>query len=459
MEKDSNNSAQTNDPEYEPLSTMGQYKLSYSDLSKAPYDLWVLFAIKFCVVGGLSAFFLGLPIYISEVKNQGDMTLSLIYSCAGVTSLIVILLFGSVPDRFGIKLSISIGTLLLFINSGIMIYTTHSMTQFIAIITLGPVGMVLALTAFDVGVKHYTHIHYRSLVISFFTGLTYLGLITAGILLEVIIVYMDKDEKSFRILFIYCASNFLVGLVLSFFLRKLDYSVFEDKELQLKKRTDTFWSHTSNIFALKKFWRLSLLVVLVLTIKIVFYQQTVLLPLYMDRDMNNDSHYGLMVVLNQVIIIFTMPLFNYLNYYLLPYDFFLYGGLIAVLSLVPFLFGASYLTVVLYIVISSIGESLYGPKLLEYSLEISPKGKEGVIMALTTIPSMISSIFAGIIGGVLLNSYCPEDGERHCWMAWLVIGLVALVGVCLLFLLRKWIEEPRFESQPFMPCFKESLDY
>ena len=249
--------------------------------------------------------------------------------------------------------------------------------------------------------------------------------------------------------------DFLVSLILSLFLRKLDYSVFEEKELKHKKQTGTFWSHATNIFALKKFWRFSFLIVLILTIKIIYYQQTVILPLYMDRDMNNDSHYGLMVVLSQVI---TMPLFVYLNYYLQPYDFFLFGGVVAILSLIPFLFGASYLTVILYIVISSIGESLCGPKILEYALEISQKGKEGIIMALTTIPSTLSAIFAGMVGLVLLSNYCPEDGERQCWMVWLIIGIIALFGVCLLFLMRKWIEEPRFESQPYMPCFKESLD-
>jgi MFS family permease len=269
--------------------------------------------------------------------------------------------------------------------------------------------------------------------------------------------YMSKDESTFKILFIYCACNFLVGLILSFFLRKLDYSVFETKELELKKRSGSYWSHTRQILSRKMFWRLSLLVFLVLTIKIIFYQQTVMLPLYMERDLGDDSHYGLMVVLNQLIVIITMPLFNYLNYFLLPYDFFIYGGCIAILSLVPFLFGASYCSVILFIVISSIGEGLYGPKLLEYSLEISPKGQEGVVIALTSVPSTVSSIFAGIIGGILLNSYCPDDGERKCWMAWSVIGLIAIAGILVLFSMRKWIEEPRFEAQPYVPCFKESL--
>jgi len=235
----------------------------------------------------------------------------------------------------------------------------------------------------------------------------------------------------------------------------MDFSVYENKELEQKNFKKGCWQHARQVFILKKFWRLVVLVLILLLIKIVFYQQTVMLPLYMDRDLNDDSHYGLMIIINQLVIIIALPLFTYMTYDKKLYDIFIWGGVISVLSLVPFLFGASYKTVVLYIVISSLAESLYGPKILEYLLKLSPKGKEGLFLALIAIPGSISTAFSGVMAGVLLEEYCPEDGEKKCWLMWTIVGLCALIGILVLITLRKWIEEPSFESQPYVSWSKE----
>lgn len=444
------------DDKYEPLPALEQYKKSFHDLWTAPRELLLLFIIKFGVIGGLSMFFISLPIYITEVKDLPDLTLSLVYGIAGIVSMIYLILFGSIPDRYGIKFSLAIGSSVLILTAVIFILFLNPIIQFASIAILGPFGLVVSSIALDLGIKHYTSLHYRSLAISLFTAVNYLVLISGGIVIEVLMNSMSKDESTFRIIFFYCGGSFLLGLVLSLFIRKLDYSVYEEKELEHKENKTNFWKHTRHVLVLKKFWRLTVLVIVVLLIKIIFYQQTVMLPLYMDRDFGDDSHYGLMIIMNQVVIIITLPLFTYFSYFCKPYDIFIYGGLVAVLSLVPFLFGPSYLTISLYIIISSLGESLYGPKVLEYSLEISPKGKEGLILALISLPGILSTIVSGVIAGVLLEQYCPDSGDRECWLMWTIVGIMALLGIVILVIFRKCIEEPDFESQPYMPCSKES---
>ena len=81
---------------------------------------------------------------------------------------------------------------------------------------------------------------------------------------------------------------------------------------------------------------------MVLIIKTVFYQQSVALPLYMERDLGDDTHYGLFIIMNQVVIIILLPIFNYSVYYYSCYDIFLISGVIAAISPLTYLFGASY---------------------------------------------------------------------------------------------------------------------
>ena len=68
-------------------------------------------------------------------------------------------------------------------------------------------------------------------------------------------------------------------------------------------------------------------------------------------------------------------------------------------------------------------------------------------MALTSAPLFFASMIAGTMSGALLEGFCPEDGNLgNCWMVWLVITCVAITSPILLFLFRKWIEQPPYEE-------------
>jgi Major Facilitator Superfamily. len=195
---------------------------------------------------------------------------------------------------------------------------------------------------------------------------------------------------------------------------------------------------------------------MITAIRTVFFHQTIALPLYMERDLGDDSLYGAMLVLNQVIIISTTPLFSYSVYYFSEYQIFILSGFIAIISPLTFIFGASYTTITAFIVLTSIGESLLLPRILEYSLNVAPRGKEGVIITISSLPLLLCYIIAGIIGSLLLDSYCPSEGDRECWKMWIIISIVAVPPTFILLFCKKWLEDKDFESNPFISCSKES---
>lgn len=445
---------------YIPMNPLELYKKSYGDFFKAPRDLWLLFVIKFCLYGGFSTFLSALAIYVTEVEEFSDATLSLVFGLIGGSGLLFMLVFGSFNDRYGIKFTLIVGSFSAAIPFLVMSFNRNLIINIIVLMLPGAFSIALVASALEVGIKYYTHIHYRTLALSFYSAISYISLIGGGILIQILMQIGNKDYSTFRIIFLYCAINSLIAGILSCFLRQLDYSTFEEVEVTTKRALlKSNWQFIRETIVTKKFWRFTIVVCILLMIKLVFFQQSVALPIYMYRDMGDDTNYGLMIVLNQVIIIITLPLFTYLIYFYAAYDVFVMGGVLAVISILPFMFGANYYTIIAFIVISSLAESLYSPRLVEYAFEVSPKGKEGIMIALAGLITILATIISGVVGGLLLSGFCPEDGERHCWLMWLIIGAIPLPGLMMLFLGRRWLEEPIFEAQPFISCCDEAKHY
>ena len=99
-----------------------------------------------------------------------------------------------------------------------------------------------------------------------------------------------------------------------------------------------------------------------------------------------------------------------------------------------------YVAIVLCVVMYSIGESFYSPRLYEYPAAIAPKGQEGSYLALSMLPYFVAKFFVGSISGFMLVRYCPAEGPRHSQTLWLIVGLMALISPLGLILCRRYIQ-------------------
>jgi len=99
-----------------------------------------------------------------------------------------------------------------------------------------------------------------------------------------------------------------------------------------------------------------------------------------------------------------------------------------------------YVAIVLCVVMYSIGEAFYSPRLYEYPAAIAPKGQEGSYLALSMLPYFVAKFFVGAISGFLLVRYCPAEGPRNSQMIWLIVGGMALVSPVGLVLFRRYIQ-------------------
>ena len=98
-----------------------------------------------------------------------------------------------------------------------------------------------------------------------------------------------------------------------------------------------------------------------------------------------------------------------------------------------------YMMIFLYVVLLSIGESLWSPRVYEYTASIAPKGQEASYMAMSYLPFFVAKFFVGMLTGLLLSRYCPETGPRDSQTLWLIIALMTLITPLGLVLLRGFI--------------------
>jgi len=98
-----------------------------------------------------------------------------------------------------------------------------------------------------------------------------------------------------------------------------------------------------------------------------------------------------------------------------------------------------YVMILLFVVLLSVGESLWSPRLYEYTAAVAPKGQEASYMSLSYLPFFVAKFFAGMLSGLWLTRYCPETGPRDSGMLWLNIALTTMITPVGLLVLRRYI--------------------
>jgi hypothetical protein len=101
-----------------------------------------------------------------------------------------------------------------------------------------------------------------------------------------------------------------------------------------------------------------------------------------------------------------------------------------------------YIMIFLFVVLLSVGEAIYSPRLYEYAACIAPKGQEGSYMAMSYLPFFLAKLLVAGTSGHLLAAFCPETGPRNSATLWLIIALTTTVAPIGLMALQRYIRVP-----------------
>lgn len=208
----------------------------------------------------------------------------------------------------------------------------------------------------------------------------------------------------------------------------------------------------------KVFWRFVALISLLLGVRAVFVYLSLLHPKFWLRMIGDDARIGTLQALNPVLVMIGLVLFVPLLSRFSVYSMLVVGAIITSLSLfvqaVPPMFGVdlvtwTYGTTVAFLLVLTVGELIWSPRLHEYTAAVAPEGQEGTYFGLAMVPLFAAKTLVSVASGHLLQRWVPEGiGERlqagnvpfweTPYAMWVVLGTIALAGSVAALLLRGW---------------------
>ncbi|MDF1562076.1 MAG: MFS transporter [Deltaproteobacteria bacterium] len=206
------------------------------------------------------------------------------------------------------------------------------------------------------------------------------------------------------------------------------------------------------------FWRFTALISLLLGVRAVFLYLGLLHPKFWTRVIGSDAAIGTLQALNPIGVIVGLivliPVLERFNVYkMLVTGAFITSVALLLQAVPPFggldLATFTYYSAGIFLLVLTVGELIWSPRLQEYTAAIAPKGQEGTYFGLSMVPYFLAKTAIGFVSGHMLAYWCPEGigdrlraGEVEYWRTpyamWLVLALVALGGSLTALLLRGW---------------------
>lgn len=244
------------------------------------------------------------------------------------------------------------------------------------------------------------------------------------------------------------------------------------------------WKNLANVFREKTFWVFIGMLFLVVFTRLVFEHFHYTFPKYGIRLLGEGTRIGTIYgVLNPFLIVFLVPLFSVFTRKISSFRVLLFGLTISATSVfiatIPIeKFGwlmdtwvgelvfdrwlnvpenmrtPLYFSLMLFVIIFTIGEAFWSPRLMQFAATVAPKGKEASYIALAVLPTFIGKLMAGPLSGWLVSTYTPEIpelkgapgilavgeiGARYAnhYMVWVIVGSIAMITPIGLVIFRK----------------------
>jgi len=233
----------------------------------------------------------------------------------------------------------------------------------------------------------------------------------------------------------------------------------------------------ASLWRQQSFYRFLLFMSLVVGVRMIFYQLAFTFPKYGIRELGDGAPFAhLSGILNSVMIVVLVPICGALTQKISAYRMVTVGSFVSATSvffiaLPPAWFkpladgwlghlvvhqwlgvagpvNPLYISIFLFIVLLSLGEALWSPRLYEYAAACAPKGQEASYMALSMLPYFVGKFIVGGLSGWLLETFCPATGPRNPEFMWFLIGCMAMITPVGTILFRKHLQLQEAGREP-----------
>lgn len=402
-------------------------------------------------------------IFLSKEMGMSDEKAGYVYSGLGISGSLALMLSGSVTDWLGVRRSLYISLWgKMACVAGICwaaFDTTMLYREEVSIGSLWALGVFFAMlqTCFQTANKRFTTTSSRSAGFSLWYLFMNLGAMAGGL-------YVDLFRK---VLELSTTWVILAGgltsipclLVVVFMIRNDEQAYDVDEEPEAPQPKETPWAILWQVLTNKVFWKLVALITLILGTRAIFLYTSVLMPKYWERVIGEGAPIGIFNSINPFLIVVGIILFVPIANKINVFKGLTYGAIVSGASLLAMAIPRDwlpmdtitsyYVTTVITMVVLSIGEVFWSPRLMEYTAAIAPEGQEGAYLGISMMTWFVAKTVVSTLSGHMLTKWCPEGigesiaaGTLTYWETpeamWLILSLIAVGGVLVIMAAKKF---------------------
>ncbi len=474
----------------------------FTVLRGAPRELWIIYAAYILEnlaykVGAAGV----LPLWLSSDLGYNDVQAGAMIAAWSAIMTLVTVMIGSLTDALGIRRTFLLGFVICLVSRTTMALTVEKWIVLPFGLYLQALGLALMVPVMIAGVKKYSNAAQRSVAFSLYYALMNFGFAMGDGLFDRVrganglgehghwvVPVLGTELSTYRVLILLSVIFTVPGLLLVWgWLRDgvemtesgvmiapkavVDQSRPMVVALVMNSRETA--AKTIHLFTglwrQPAFYRFLGFMTLVVGVRMIFYQLAYTFPKYGIRQLGDGAPIAqISSMLNSILIVVLVPICGVLTQRVTAYRMVSVGSLVSALSVFFLAVPAEwfrplangwlghfighrwlgvdgavnplYISIFLFIILLSVGEALWSPRLYEYAAAIAPRGQEASYMALSLLPYFLAKFFVGILSGKLLAEFCPADGPRHPETMWFLIGCMALVTPLGTFIFRKYIQ-------------------
>jgi len=174
---------------------------------------------------------------------------------------------------------------------------------------------------------------------------------------------------------------------------------------------------------------------------IVFWQQYIILPGYIQTYINPNAKVELILVTDGLTVIALTLLVNYLTRKIPSFQAVILGTLVTSLAWLILASRPAIWAAVLSLFVLALGEITLSPRYYEYISRLAPPGQQGTYMGFAFLPIGIGSIIGGWLGGKLMHHF--GEVQHRPALFWPLMTGIGLVTALLL-----WIYDKTLKPTP-----------
>ena len=427
-------------------SKLTEYKNSFPLLLKSETSYFLTILINFSTSVQYYILVTLIPLYFTDEHGFSDVQAGAMFGVFGIVIGFSSIYLTHNIHRISFKRGLYASFILGCIGFGLLMFNDVWLSV-VSVLIFQAISCSITWPYIEYGIKMYSNSEIRSLSTSIFYMSQYLAGIVTGVTIDSLWTNVT-DKPSLYFLISSVGITLLLIAAFSLYLCR-DVSNIEEEV-----------SKTEGILKNKKFWRYCFLILILIMLRSSsFGHLDATLPKYMLRMEGDDAHFGMMLAIHSFNMMLGLLFLTSLTYYFQSYDLILLGAAIGSIGSVWLIFIESMAGYTLFVLFISTGESIWVPRVLDYTYAVAPEGQEGIYLALCNCPFYFGMIVTGATSGMLLYEFCPDDDNTgNCYKVWLYVLFGSIFITFLLFSLKKIIVGPKGESNEIMPCFRDRID-